>query len=243
MQLYTSEEEYNQLRVLMTVFSNNDFFRLKDAALNVLQKNPDNPIANIIYHLDISTRDAGYGIKLYIFNADRFNKLLNNIISAPPIDDNEGMKIVFALLANLICLCSWSSAWDISIEPTLNLIFECVNACNAGVEFRTKIYKSAIDMFCGENSFLALRRRRNAAWFSIHPEETRRLACIKKNILNDTELDSDVKNSLIAQLNTAMKPPIQPAPQSQPQQSHTTRNIVIGVIAVVCVIIFFLSLL
>lgn len=241
MQLYTSEEEYNLLRVMMTVFSDRDFFRLKDAALNVLQKNPDNPIANVLYHLDISTRETS-SLTLYIFDTNGLDKLLKKIISAPPVDGKE-VKIVFALLANLIGLCSLSSAWDISIEPTLNLIFECVYACNIGGESRTHIYKSTIDMFCGENSFLALRRRRNATWFKIHPEETIRLTCIKKHILNDTELDTAVRNSLIAELNTAMQPPAQPAPQSQPQQSHTIRNIVIGAIVVICFIIFFLSFL
>lgn len=256
MQLYTSEEELNLLKVLVTILKNQDIKRLGDVALNILQKNPNSPIAKTLYYIDLNGFNARYNddfneenfgesekrydftVPHYKFNTTILNNFLKEIIADTPRDDEESVDLIIDLINMFVIYCAYSAA-DINVSTTIKLLFECFFAFNPDKEAKTAFYTFATKHFCEVYNLY-----KSSGVIQLKPDDVKCITNIKHYIFNDAEVDNDVKNSLVSKLNKFIMPS-RPTPQIQPepQQSHKTRNIVIGVIAVVGVIVLILSLL
>lgn len=245
MKLYNTEEELNLLRVAITVLQKNDFHRLSDAALNVLQKNPDNATANMLYNLDLRTQSGINGITFYSFNNYEIDEWLNGIIEDPPHDDKDSLRLIIDVTHAFIFFCSYA-ADETAALSTLNLIFECFYALNPSTVTKTSFYKFVTNTFCGANSqsetvFGEQNPLRNLV-LSKSTDFKSLLYAIRNYINNDNDISADIKQSLTAQINNS-------APMAQPinqkaESSQSGRKLLyigLGILAVALFVIIYLT--
>lgn len=245
--LYKSDEELRQLKVLAMVFKKFDLKRLSDVALNVLQVNPDNLVANTAYNLDIKKVTTVGDIAFNDFNTVVMEKFFKRIIESNAEFDDESKIIIADMLCGFSHLLSEHYECDQNLPVLLLKCFKSIKPDNASLAV---FYKTVLIEFCNPDVISTLSNYATydnstitgENYYAVEITKTRRncLITLKQQIQNETAISEDTKRSLTAQIdNTGLSAPApsQPAASQQPQ-NRKIAYIGAGIFVVVAFIFF-----
>ena len=233
-----NETEVKQCRILTMVMKNLDMANLKDRALRVLDENPDNPLALMVYNAEFSA--------FYEQNTALCVQFNEQIVTAFLKEHGDTLDFDTFLAISRLILMKEASASDSDDSALIGSVLKHADAkCKDGGAL-TSFYNMAVFLLCNTET---LNYFTNRQYYSEHIADALKarktmIKIVHERLKNTDKIAPEKKAELINKITSSViyeKPvdPNAPEPQpEQPQKSHVGLFVGVG-IGIFLLIIFF----